>query len=188
MHTRKVVDGQTIEIPPGVMDPVIFKTGTWFARTMRRHWAAHDSLLDLGCGAGLLGVFGLEDGLEVTATDLAPRACKAALLNGIKDVRQGRLFDPVLGKKFDHVCFNPPYYQHVRCYTPFKNALVGTSELIQNLLDGAPRHLTEEGSLWIATGRGAEWLWPILEVRMVQIENGHVDREEMLLWRMQQQT
>lgn len=181
-HTRRIVDGHSLEIPPGVMDPVLFKTGLWFAQAMRQYWSQDEHLLDLGCGAGLLGVFAQQDGLHVTATDLDPTACKAARLNGLTDVRQGQLFEPVLNLKFDHICFNPPYYQHVRWYTPFKRALVGSETLIQNLLESAIHHLTEGGTLWLATGRGAEWLWPILEQNMSLSHQDTVDGENMMLW------
>lgn len=185
-QTRQVGEHQ-IHIPPGVMDPVLFKTGLWFAQRMRRHWQAGEDVLDLGCGAGLLGVLAQADGLRVTATDSSPQACLAARRNGIDDVRQGDLFEPVLDKRFDHICFNPPYYRKVRWYTPFKTALVGSNLLMEKLLQTAPFFLKPNGKLWIATGRGAEWLWPKLEALQRNHQIDIVDSEELCLWQFQAQ-
>ena len=184
MHSTRQVEGRELQIPPGVMDPVLFKTGLWFAQSMRQHWRTSESVLDLGCGAGLLGVLAQNDGLRVTATDLSPQACLAARKNGIQDVRQGELFEPVLGERFDHICFNPPYYRKVRWYTPFKNALVGSEELMDTLLRTAPDFLNPHGQLWLATGRGAEWLWPMLEMNGCTFETENIDFEDLRLWNL----
>lgn len=181
------VSGLEIHIPSGVMNPILFKTGFWFAACMREQWKAEEKLLDLGCGVGLLGCFGQLDGLKVTASDLNPKACLAAKKNGIKDVRQGDLLDPVLGVVFDHICFNPPYYKDLRWYTPFKKALHGSKELIKDLLKKTPEFLTPTGQLWMSTGKGAEWLWPTLEANCVVVHKEQFKGEEMMLWKMTKQ-
>ena len=180
-RTRLVAEHR-IQIPQGVMDPVLFKTGMWFAQRMRQKWETGQSVLDLGCGAGLLGVFAQADGLSVTATDISPKACYAARLNGVRDVRQGYLFDPVLGQKFDHICINPPYYKHVRWFTPFKSALVGSDEFVAQLLKLYPSFLTTNGQFWIATGRGAGWLEKTLVNVGFTGETENVDGEALTLW------
>ena len=179
MHTSRQVEGHSIQIPANVMDPVLFKTGQWFALRMRQHWASTQSVLDLGCGAGLLGVLAQADGLRVTATDLSPEACRAAKLNGVQDVRQGEWFEPVLGEQFDHICINPPYYQHVRWLTPFKRALVGSREMVDLLLNGYSTFLNPDGHLWIATGKGADWLEGTLHSHGFNCETELVDGEPL---------
>ncbi|MBN1292509.1 MAG: 50S ribosomal protein L11 methyltransferase [Candidatus Latescibacteria bacterium] len=66
-------------------------------------------VLDLGCGAGPLAITAALNGAEkVYAVDIMEEACEAtkfnAKLNGVDDcieVRQGDLFKPVKGLKFD---------------------------------------------------------------------------------------
>ena len=183
LHTSRQIEGHSIQIPANVMDPVLFKTGQWFALRMRQHWKSTHSVLDLGCGAGLLGVVAQADGLRVTATDLTTEACLAARLNGIQDVRQGEWFEPVLGERFDHICINPPYYQQVRWFMPFQKALVGSREMIDLLLNGYSEFLNPEGQLWIATGRGADWLETTLRSLGFNCETEVVDGEQLTLWR-----
>ncbi len=74
-----------------------------------------DRVLDLGCGAGLIGIVAARMGHRVVATDIRPActACASAngLLNGIGnrlDVRTGDLFAPLAEEAFDLIAANPP--------------------------------------------------------------------------------
>lgn len=73
-------------------------------------------VLDLCTGSGLLGILMAPSASQVIATDLIDDAVAAArfnvLLNGVEDrleVRQGDLFAPVRGERFDLVVFNAPF-------------------------------------------------------------------------------
>ena len=70
--------------------------------------------LDLGTGCGVQSLHLAQHVGTVVATDLNPRAIQLARLtakiNSIKlDLRQGDLFAPVAGEKFDWIVTNPPY-------------------------------------------------------------------------------
>jgi release factor glutamine methyltransferase len=74
-----------------------------------------DVVLDLGAGAGLLGILAARRGNRVVATDVVPACGECtranALLNGVADrleVRTGDLFAPVSGDSFDVIATNPP--------------------------------------------------------------------------------
>jgi release factor glutamine methyltransferase len=74
-----------------------------------------DVVLDLGTGAGLIGILAARRGHPVVATDVVEawaRCARAnALLNGVGDrleVRTGDLFAPVTGRSFDLIAVNPP--------------------------------------------------------------------------------
>jgi len=108
------------------------------------------SLLDLGCGYGPIGlaIAATVEGAKVVMTDVNRRATalarKNARANGLRvDVREGDLFEPVAGLAFDAIASNPP----IRAGKPVVHAIV----------DGAPNHLLEGGSLWfvIRTKQGA---------------------------------
>jgi release factor glutamine methyltransferase len=80
--------------------------------------AAGRRVLDLGSGAGAAGVVAAKRGCHVVAVDINPSAVRCtrinALLNAVDvDVREGDLFGPVAGERFDVVLFNPPYYRGV---------------------------------------------------------------------------
>jgi release factor glutamine methyltransferase len=74
-----------------------------------------DVVLDLGAGAGLIGILAARRGHRVVATDVVPRYVEClranALLNGVGsrlEVRSGDLYAPVAGEAFDVIASNPP--------------------------------------------------------------------------------
>ena len=74
-----------------------------------------DVVLDLGAGAGLIGILAARRGHRVVATDVVPAYAEClranALLNGVGgrlEVRTGDLFEPVGGETFDVIAANPP--------------------------------------------------------------------------------
>src|SRR5690606_25445164 len=78
------------------------------------------SVLDMGTGSGIGAIAAAPFAGRVVAVDINPQAVRCArintLLNEVEesvDVRQGDLFEPVQGERFDVVLFNPPYYRGV---------------------------------------------------------------------------
>jgi release factor glutamine methyltransferase len=74
-----------------------------------------DVVLDLGAGAGLIGILAAKRGHRVVAADVVPTYTEClranALLNGVGDrltVRVGDLFAPVAEESFDVIAVNPP--------------------------------------------------------------------------------
>lgn len=73
------------------------------------------SLLDLGCGAGFVGLSMASRYERVVAVDLNPRAVALAtanaLLNGVNNLetRTGDLYAPVVGETFDRIACQPPF-------------------------------------------------------------------------------
>jgi len=72
------------------------------------------SALDLGTGCGVQALHLAQHAGRVVATDVNPRALAmadlTARLNGVQiDVRDGSLFEPVAGERFDLIATNPPF-------------------------------------------------------------------------------
>ncbi|HWV27457.1 MAG TPA: class I SAM-dependent methyltransferase [Aeromicrobium sp.] len=70
--------------------------------------------LDLGTGCGVQALHLAQHVEHVVATDVNPRALAMAdltgRLNGVSfDVRDGSLFEPVAGERFDLIATNPPF-------------------------------------------------------------------------------
>ena len=72
-------------------------------------------VLDLGAGNGHQALLAARHSERVTAVDITPRALAFAAfnaaLNGVEGItfRQGDLFEPVAGSRFDLIVCNPPY-------------------------------------------------------------------------------
>jgi methylase of polypeptide subunit release factors len=113
------VGGLALTVPPGVFNPVLFRTGALLARAVGElPPVAAGRALDLGTGSGVGALAAARRGYRVVAVDLNPAAVAAARANaavaGLADaveVRHGDLFAPVRGERFDLVLLNPPYFR-----------------------------------------------------------------------------
>ncbi|MDW5593901.1 methyltransferase [Conexibacter stalactiti] len=107
--------------------------------------------LDLGTGAGLLAL--LAPAAEVVAVELDPFAAAVARFNvalGMHDhvsVREGSLFAPVAGERFDLIVANPPFLP-----APAGVALPACGDggpngdrVLRELIAGLPGHLDGDG-------------------------------------------
>lgn len=106
-------------------------------------------LLDLACGAGILGLtLGFEGERcrgRVTLTDVDHLACAAASMAAPEGVEvvAGDRYEGVAGRRFDTIVVNPPFHQGV-----------GTEyEVARGMLREAPKHLHRDGSLWVVANR-----------------------------------
>ncbi|MGO3661542.1 methyltransferase, partial [Microbacterium gubbeenense] len=93
---------------------------------------------------------------RVVATDISERALAFTRMNaalaGISgiDVREGSLFDPVAGERFDRIVSNPPFVitpraQGVPAYEYRDGGLVGDA-LVESVVAGAGQHLVPGGT------------------------------------------
>ncbi len=72
-----------------------------------------ETVLDIGCGSGILAILSAKKGAKVFATDVLHEAVELTKKNAIKneveiDVRQGNLGEPFNDKKFDVIIANVP--------------------------------------------------------------------------------
>ena len=173
----ETVAGRPLVVLPDVLNPALFFTGQWLAEEILR--TAQDdnalipagaSLLDLGCGTGVVSVFAAQQAGRVVAADINPVAVRCArinaLLNGVEskvEVREGDLWTPLANEHFDVVVFNPPYFPGAARNT-FEQAL-RSEGLSERFAAGLRDHLTGDGCallLLSSVGDEAGWLEPLL--------------------------
>ena len=101
-----------------------------------------ESLLDLGCGYGPVGlaIAANVEGVHVVMTDVNERAVTLTRRNAKRnelqvDVREGPLFEPVEGLAFDHIASNPP--------------IRAGKAIVHGIVEDASAFLFEGGSLWL---------------------------------------
>jgi methylase of polypeptide subunit release factors len=112
------VAGTPIVVLPQVFNPKLFRSGEFLVGCLGPEIVqANTTVLDMGTGSGVGAVFAAGWAARVVAVDINPEAVRCAriniLLNRLEErveVRQGDLFAPVYGERFDLVLFNPPYY------------------------------------------------------------------------------
>jgi release factor glutamine methyltransferase len=107
--------GTNVVVYPGVFHPGLFSSTHFLIDYLATCDISHKSVLELGCGTGLISIWVSGQGAIVTAVDLSRRAIENTQRN-IDDakitirVRQSDLFDALAGEIFDWIIINPPYY------------------------------------------------------------------------------
>jgi len=150
------------EIPllilPQVFNPALFRTGELLIACAKPYITAKTRVLDMGTGSGYGAVACAKLGATVTAVDINPHAVKCATLNALlndvaMDVRQGDLFAPVDGEKFDLILFNPPFFDG-EPKTALDHAWRSV-DVIPRFVDGLKTHLTDDGcALVVLSSKG----------------------------------
>ena len=129
------------------------------------------STLDLGAGGGVQALLAARHSDRVIAVDKNPRALSFtrfnARLNGVLNVecREGDLFDPVAGCRFDLIVCNPPYVISPDSRYVFQDSGRPGDAICEDVVRRAPAHLEEGGFASIlcnwALGAQEEWSAPL---------------------------
>lgn len=124
------------------------------------------SALDLGTGCGVQSLHLLQHADRVVATDVNPRALDLARLTAelneaTVDLREGSLYEPVAGERFDLIVSNPPFVMSPPSAEAdtltYREANFEGDRLVETLVRGAADHLNPGGSLQLLTN------WAILD-------------------------
>ncbi len=113
------VHGAPILVIPSVFNPKLLRSGEFFASVLAPEGApGHGDVLDLGTGSGVCAIFAARSARRVVAVDINAAAVRCAQINVALnqlehkiEVRQGDLFAPVQGERFDLILFNPPFFR-----------------------------------------------------------------------------
>jgi methylase of polypeptide subunit release factors len=109
------------------------------------------STLDLGTGFGVQALLASRHSGRVVGTDVNARALNVAAFNaalnqvGNVEFREGSLFDPVKGEKFDLIACNPPYVISPESGLIFRDSGTVGDGLSRQIVREAPAHLNEGG-------------------------------------------
>ena len=118
------------------------------------------SALDIGTGSGIQAIWAARHCERVVAVDVNPRALNLAAfnarLNGITNIefRDGSLFEPVEGERFDLVLCNAPYVISPDTRYAFRDGGAVSDGFSEQLVREVPQHLEEGGFAHVLI----EWL------------------------------
>jgi release factor glutamine methyltransferase len=108
-------NGITVTVFSGVFHPGLFSSTTFMLDFLKTQDLSRQSLLELGCGTGLIAVTAAKAGAQATATDLNLKAVENARHNAKQNnaavnVVHSDLFRNIDKQVFDWIIINPPYY------------------------------------------------------------------------------
>jgi release factor glutamine methyltransferase len=157
-HRRLVieqVEGRPLVILPDVFNPTLFFSSALLARALPGLVRPGDRVLDMGTGSGIQAIAAASLGAQVVAVDIMPEAARCARINVLLthvdarvEVRQGDLFAPVAGERFDLILFNPPFYQGEPA-EPWEQAW-RSAGVLDRFASGLPAVLTAGGRAILA--------------------------------------
>ncbi len=107
--------------------------------------------LDLGTGSGVQALHAAGRRARVTATDVNPRALRFAALtlalSGFAgaDLREGSLFEPVAGERFDLIVSNPPFVISPGERFVYRDGGMAGDDLCRTLVSRSADHLRDGG-------------------------------------------
>jgi methylase of polypeptide subunit release factors len=107
--------------------------------------------LDVGTGSGVHALLTAAHAKEVIATDVNTRALAYtelnAALNGIRNIecREGSLFEPVQGEKFDLIICNAPYVVSPETRWAYRDGGFAADDVSQRVVTTAAEHLRDGG-------------------------------------------
>jgi hypothetical protein len=115
--------------------------------------------LDIGTGCGVQALHLVGHADRVVATDRNPRAlAMAGLTAGLSgmvfDLREGSLYEPVAGERFDLIVSNPPFVVALEARFTYRDSGLPGDEVGRRLVTQAPAYLADGG--WIQVL--ANWL------------------------------
>ena len=145
------VAGRSIVVLPQVFNPRLFRTGQLLCETLNESLIQPRArVLDLGTGTGIGALLAAQWAANVDAVDINPEAVRCArinvLLHTMEDrivVYEGDLFEPVHGRRYDVVLFNPPYFRG-RPNDAFETAW-RSDDVVERFAAALPDHLTPGG-------------------------------------------
>ena len=189
---RVTVAGLHLRVLSGVFNPALHFTSGALAELLKKPGVVKQGarVLDIGTGSGILAIASvLAGGGRVVAVDVNPAAVECARLNarrygvlGQVSVRQGDMFAPVAGERFDLVLVNPPYFRGEPRDSAQRAYLAGADfQWIRRFGMDLSSVLAPGGRALMVVGDAAETATILATLREVGIAARHAGHREYLV-------
>lgn len=104
-----------VVVLPGVFDPGLSPTTTFFLKFLQTRSLQGAEVLELGAGCGLLSLYAAQRGAQATASDISLKAVvnlqtNAQLQQLPLQVVRSDLLEEVPPQRYDYILINPPCY------------------------------------------------------------------------------
>lgn len=111
--------GFSLDVPPTVFHPNLYFSSKILGEHVLNLELNGKTVLDMGCGSGLLSLAAASKGASVTSVDINPAAVRATITNAARNnlttrinVLEGNLFSVFQQRQlFSYIFLNPPFYR-----------------------------------------------------------------------------
>jgi release factor glutamine methyltransferase len=154
--------GIRIVVSPGVFHPGLFSSTLFILGFLEKQNLQNLSLLELGCGSGLISVRSAQKGAAVTASDISVAALRNAELNALANnvtitSVHSDLFEKIVVQCFDWIIINPPYYaKDASDETEFAWNCGKDFEYFRNLFAQLPSYLHQNTFVLMVLTKGCD--------------------------------
>jgi release factor glutamine methyltransferase len=151
----------TIRVLPGVFHPGLFYSTRFLLEYLSELALAGKTLLELGCGSGIISITASQAGAIVTSSDLSGRALENTALNASQNtvtlnLINSDLFDHIIGR-YDYIIINPPYYaKHPVTEAELAWHCGENFEYFEKLFRQLPRHVHTSSYVVMVLTRGCD--------------------------------
>ncbi len=138
-------------------EPVMYLGGDSYALARLTPRGPVGSTLEIGVGSGVHSILARAHSQRVVGIDINPRALAFAqlnaLLNGVPDIelRQGDVYGPVAGERFDRILSNPPFVPSPEQRLAFRDGGPSGEDVLARIVAGLDAHLADDGLCQIVT-------------------------------------
>ncbi len=147
-------------VSPGVFHPGLFSSSTLLLDHVLSLPLRSKTLLELGCGTGLISTMCAKAGAHVTAVDISSKAIENTTRNTSQfkvEILKSDLFESLRGRKFDFIVINPPYYaKPVREDHEYAWNCGENFEYFHSLFQDLANHLTPAGRVFMVLTKGCD--------------------------------
>jgi release factor glutamine methyltransferase len=108
-------DNICIQVHPDVFPPHLTLSTKILLDFISEKELKNKSLLELGCGSGIISLLSAKNGAKVTASDINKTALEFLSKNAQKnnlelEIIESDLFQSLTDRTFDYIIINPPYF------------------------------------------------------------------------------
>jgi release factor glutamine methyltransferase len=146
----------------GVFHPGFFFSTQYLLEEIERLELKNKSLLELGCGSGLISVVAAKRGAMVTGSDINPLAVSCcqenARSNGVAVTGlQSDIFSGIPPQSFNYIIINPPYYRGVAAHAAQQAWYAGAElEYFSKLFQQIGNFMVAEGTAMMVLSEDCE--------------------------------
>jgi methylase of polypeptide subunit release factors len=146
------VNGVDLYLPPNVYHPGTGLSSRFLSQAISVKTLGQ-SVLDLGCGSGFVGISLYRPGMQLVFADISDAALASTAENLRRtcitaEVIRSDLFSGLQGRRFDSILFNPPLFDKAIEHEAEVALCDPDGELLRRFLSDAPQHLNPNGKLY----------------------------------------